>query len=640
MIGHGLRSAASRARATARAALSCARHLGRDTSGNTLAMIAAALVPLLAMVGGAIDMGRSYLAQTRLQQACDAGVLAARKRMGTSPAAGGMIPADVAEVGNRFFNVNFPDGAYGTTGRDFDLVLEGDFQLNATAQVTVPTTIMGMIGFTEVPVNTVCGAQVGMANTDIVLALDVTGSMNLTNPGDSRPRIEELKDTVQSFHAQIEAAKAPGSRVRYGFVPYSTNVNAAALLTDEQVVDSWTYQSRRLIGTGKASGTSSYWAVGSVIGGTLETTVSSTYAATAGGSGFTCGAAPASTLASSWAFINTTSAPFAGPPAGTITRSTYHYTYNGSTFQVKLNGSTCEVHETRHTNYKVSYDWVTQPALATGSNWQYRQETFDVAAWRSEAIGCMEEPDTYEIDDYDTVDFSRAKDLDLDHVPTAGDSTGMWRPMYPGRIYARAFKWNNTGAFNTAVVTTTDEYYNPQIGDTAHCPNPARQLAEMDDSDVSAYLASLKIGGSTYHDIGMLWAARLAAPSGLFAAENADVSDSHPTSRHVVFMTDGQTSALDLSYTAYGMEPLDQRRWSPASTRTLTQVVEDRFAFICNEAKKRNITVWVVAFGTELNPVMTECAGPGRAFQASDGDELVEAFTAIANSIADLRLVR
>lgn len=628
------------ARAQALAAVACARRLLRDRSGNTLAMIAAALVPLLAMVGGAIDMGRSYLAETRLQQACDAGVLAARKRLGTSAAGGGAIPADVTEVGDRFFNVNFPDGSYGTTGRDFELVLSADYQLSGTAEVTVPTTIMTIFGFTEVPIATTCGAEVGVANTDIVLALDVTGSMNLTNPGDSRPRIDELKDTVKSFHAEIQAASAPGSRIRYGFVPYSTNVNAASLLTDEQVVDSWSYQSRRLLGSGTAAGTTSFWAVGSVIGGTIDTTVSSTYAATAAGSGFTCGAAPASTLTSSSTFIGTTTSPFAGPPAGTMTRSTYHYTYNGSTYEVKLNGSTCEVHRTTRTNYKVSYDWVTQPTLGRGSNWQYRQETFDVSDWRSTAIGCLEEPDTYEIDDYENVDLSRAKDLNLDRVPTAGDPSGMWRPMYPGRIYARAYKWNNTGAFSTSVVTTTDEYYNPQIGDTAHCPNPALRLAEMDDSDIDAYLATLKVGGSTYHDIGMLWAARLVAPTGLFADDNADLNPSQPTSRHIVFMTDGQTSALDLSYTAYGFEPLDRRRWSPGSARNLTQTIEDRFAFICEEAKKRNITVWVVAYGTELNPMFEACAGPGRAFQADDGDELAEAFTKIANAIADLRLVQ
>ena len=46
------------------------RRLAHDRSGNTLALMAASLLPLLAMVGGGIDMGRSYLAQTRLQQAC------------------------------------------------------------------------------------------------------------------------------------------------------------------------------------------------------------------------------------------------------------------------------------------------------------------------------------------------------------------------------------------------------------------------------------------------------------------------------------------------------------------------------------------------------------------------------------------
>ncbi|MFN3515535.1 MAG: pilus assembly protein [Novosphingobium sp.] len=640
MFGPGSRAAPLNAKALAVAALSWARQLRHDRSGNTLAMIAAALVPLLAMVGGAIDMGRSYLAETRLQQACDAGVLAARKRMGTNPAADATIPADVTAVGDRFFNVNFPDGSYGTTGRDFALVLSADDQLSGTAKVTVPTTIMAMFGFDQVPITTTCGAEVGVGNTDIVLALDLTGSMTLTNPGDSKPRIEELRDTVKSFHAQIEAAKAPGSRVRYGFVPYSTNVNAAALLTDDQVVTSWHYQSRRLLGAGRAATITSFWAVGSVIGGTQVETIDSTYAATNVAGTLVCSPAPASTLTSTWAYIGTTTEPYAGPPAGIVRRDTFHYTYNGNSYQVKLTGNTCQVIKLAHSNFKVSYDWVTQPTIGRGSIWQYREETFDVSDWRRTAIGCLEEPDTYEIDDYGNVDLSRAKDLDLDHVPTPGDPSGMWRPMYPGRVYGRAMKWNNTGAFNTAIVTTTDEFYNPQIGDSAHCPNPARRLAEMDDDDIEAYLASLKVGGSTYHDIGMLWAARLVAPTGLFAADNADLSPSLPTSRHIVFMTDGQTSALDLSYTAYGFEPLDRRRWTPGSARSLTQTVEDRFAFICEEAKKRNITVWVVAFGTKMNPMFEACAGPGRAFQAADGKELGDAFTKIANAIADLRLVR
>ena len=53
----------------------------QDTRANTIAIAAAALVPLVAMVGGGIDASRFYMAQSRLQAACDAGALAARRAM-------------------------------------------------------------------------------------------------------------------------------------------------------------------------------------------------------------------------------------------------------------------------------------------------------------------------------------------------------------------------------------------------------------------------------------------------------------------------------------------------------------------------------------------------------------------------------
>ena len=80
------------------ARLACARlrrasaRLRRDQSGNAFMIIGAALAPMLLLVGGAVDMGRGYLSQTRLQQACDAGVLAARKGLGAASLTGGALP--------------------------------------------------------------------------------------------------------------------------------------------------------------------------------------------------------------------------------------------------------------------------------------------------------------------------------------------------------------------------------------------------------------------------------------------------------------------------------------------------------------------------------------------------------------------
>lgn len=65
-----------------RSTVRCLRSLCRDESGNALIMLAMSVVPLLALVGSSIDMGRAYLVESRLQQACDAGVLGARKELG------------------------------------------------------------------------------------------------------------------------------------------------------------------------------------------------------------------------------------------------------------------------------------------------------------------------------------------------------------------------------------------------------------------------------------------------------------------------------------------------------------------------------------------------------------------------------
>ena len=216
----------------------------RDCGGNTLALIAAALFPLLALLGGGIDMGRSYLSQSRLQQACDSGVLAARKKLGSSVVSTGVVSGDVAAIGNRFFNLNYRDGAYGTVRRSFAMTLEPDFAISGNATVAVPTTIMKVFGFSEIPIQVKCEARLNFSNTDVMFVLDTTGSMADTNPGDSAPKIDVLRQVVKAFHAQLEGSKTAGTRIRYGFVPYSSNVNVGGLLKPDWMVNSWHYQGR------------------------------------------------------------------------------------------------------------------------------------------------------------------------------------------------------------------------------------------------------------------------------------------------------------------------------------------------------------------------------------------------------------
>lgn len=528
---------------------SLARALAGDSAGNVIIIVAASLFPLLVLVGSGIDMGRGYLAQTRLQQACDAGTLAARKRLGTSSVVDGEVPENVADTGQRFFNINFRDGSYGSEGRDFVMTLEENYAISGTAAANVPTTVMAAFGQDVIAISANCSAQINMPNTDVMLVLDTTGSMLRTNTGDTQSRISALRGTVKSFHAQMEAAKPTGTRIRYGFLPYSTNVNVGHLLQDDWLVDEWNYNYR----------------------------------------------------------VARTSGPTTEPPV-----FDWHY----ASMPVDL-------------SFLSTADFTTIPMGGTPTS------PTEVNAYFR---GCVEERDTYEITDYDNVNLSRALDLDIDLVPDPDDPATQWRPMLNELSYIREIRTSGRGAFTQAAVNSTNEFVNSWWWGYGACPSPAQRLQEMSVEQVATYVDNLSVQGNTYHDIGMIWGGRLLSPTGLFAADNADVAG-NTTSRHMIFLTDGETAPLDLSYGTYGIEPLERRRWRPGSSMSLTQTVENRFSFACDEVKKRNIQVWVISFGTAANPVMEACAGVERYYVADDAAELEATFSDIARRMGELRIV-
>src|SRR3569833_676495 len=79
-----------------------------DEHDNTLAIMAAALIPLAGLVGGGIDISRMYITKTRLQHACDAGALAGRKAQG-----GGTRSSDDNTDAQQIFEANNMTGADG-----------------------------------------------------------------------------------------------------------------------------------------------------------------------------------------------------------------------------------------------------------------------------------------------------------------------------------------------------------------------------------------------------------------------------------------------------------------------------------------------------------------------------------------------
>jgi len=574
------------------------RALARGQSGNALPMMALIASLLLAFVGCAIDGGRIYLVEARLQQACDAGVLAGRKAMVDTTANNGALDATATAAANTYFANNIRVGWYGITSISFTPTKTADAQVLGTARATLPMTLMKIFGLPDMTFKTTCEGKFQVSDVDVMFVLDTTGSMAClptddsatcstyvnahtatayTRPADgsgsgnlsvagypgstayavpeaSGSRMSALRSAVLSFYDTMTAASDPTTHVRYGFVTYTSTVNAGRAIMDinqSYIVggtgstnNNWTYQARWQSGTSNGQPVWQYQ--------------------------------PTSIDVTSFARGNTVDDP-------------------------------------------------TKTTAAT-------------SAW----TGCIEERATTA----GASSFSQSAlpfDLDPDLAPTKDIAT-QWRPMWPEVFYAR---WNFNSTANAT--STGDSPSHTNIGVATYfkagyvsCGKPVARLQTMTRDQISAYVnaADFKAIGGTYHDTGMIWGTRLLSPTGIFAADTAAWSGHEAPRRVIVFLTDGDMSPSTAIYGMYGNEYYD-KRVSGGNYGSLKDYHNARFLAACSAAKARNISVWTVALGMGTTSQLQSCATtPAQALASTTGAGLATQFSTIAAQMAKLRIAQ
>ena len=191
-----------------------------------MAIVAGAIIPLTAVIGGGLDVARANLAQSRLSQACDAAALAGRRAMSNED-----IETAKPEA-TKFFNFNFPQNYMGTAAFTPVITKPDTGTVKVAAATTVPTTIMKIFGHASIPIKVDCDATQNFDNLDIVLVLDVTGSMANNLSGEQK--IVSLRKAVMALYDELASAQtqlsAQGLRLRYAIVPYSMTVNVGKLV--------------------------------------------------------------------------------------------------------------------------------------------------------------------------------------------------------------------------------------------------------------------------------------------------------------------------------------------------------------------------------------------------------------------------
>ncbi|MEL7189624.1 MAG: vWA domain-containing protein [Pseudomonadota bacterium] len=666
------------------------RTLRDDTAANTIVIAAASLVPLIGMVGGAVDSSRYYMAASRLQAACDAGALAARRAMQDDTFA-----PEHKTVADNFFKQNYPEGTFGLKNLDHQYVGEDDGTVLGTATGEMPTSLMGMFGYEEFDLSVSCTAEINISNTDIMFVLDVTGSMGSSLDGGTR--ISALRTAVMNFYDTVEQATSDSAQVRYGVVPYNSNVNVGASIPTSYMATTNTYNSRvaqfdkEIVETTTTTPTGDWQFESATIVDldltdvddfieerdvTLRTGVGrnwcrnrepddyNEFVDVLGPYGYVSRTTTDTTRTTRYNDTNEDFLFYEGfwrwerNGGGSNRRCEHGYKVYEATGDalwdlVETRGvvtttTTEEVIEFERYVYQPvdlsappsnnvdGGDEITERPSWAGVNLTslYDDNQIDMPLGDEGAMttvtwdGCIEEASTQNVESFDPIPTG-AFDLDINLKPTTEEQK--WKPVLRNASWLR-----NDGGWTRDNVETTSSNNQSRPGYT--CPASAFRLTDITRGDLQTYVNSLSPNGFTYHDIGMIWGARFVSPNGIFGADNSAAPNGDAIARHIVFMTDGTLVPRNDLYGTYGIEWWDRRVTSNGSNDQQRTRHANRFQAACTAARNENVSVWVVAFGTTLTQNLIDCASPGRAYSAGNADSLNEAFQEIAQKIAALRL--
>jgi Flp pilus assembly protein TadG len=516
-----------------------------------------------------------------------------------------------------------------------------------------------------------------------------------------RAAVMALYDELEPTQIQLQANNL---RLRYGIVPYSSSVNVGRLITAMDALpanqprnsmrDLSPYQSREVLyNTPQFNDT----AITTTQAGLLvnpgvqrfqtgtspvvSRLISNTNCANFGNNiGFTqSGTSPTGGTFTATAINNDNdiydpdgaAPPQAGVPAAGVNFIRYQFSRNTAAWTTGTANRVCDRNVTITRRLHTGRFTVSSPV-----QWRYIQSDFDTSQlrggtttlasntagsvatsdWYNERElatlatgvglttvtwnGCIEERDTTptivlspDVDDLAVP--AAAFDLNINLIPTG--ETERWRPHWPQILWRRNV--------NQASTTTPGdvEYMGDNTDDSVACPAEARRMQAWTEANLQSYVNSLVPRGYTYHDIGMIWGARMLSNASIFAADNPDTFNGMPVTRHIIFMTDGELMPQCTAYSSWGLERNDKRVTVNASCSNADMYDRhmQRFQMACNAARGRGFSVWVIAFGVDLTDEMRSCASnPSQASAATNSPELLARFRQIGSNIGALRLTQ
>jgi len=164
----------------------------RDRRGAVTLVFGVSAIMLLMIVGFAVDFGRYYVEQNRVQRALDAAGLAVGASSVGYTAGENSCDSSTSDylptIADKFFNANYTTGVgkatavvSGSTSAPVNVCQSSNGNtLVLSSIVAVPTTFMQLFGFTQLSSQVITKVVRAAGGLQLAMVLDNTGSMGLT----------------------------------------------------------------------------------------------------------------------------------------------------------------------------------------------------------------------------------------------------------------------------------------------------------------------------------------------------------------------------------------------------------------------------------------------------------------------------
>jgi Flp pilus assembly protein TadG len=186
----------------------------KSERGASMPMIAAAMIPIVGALGGAVDLANLYMVRSQLRDAVDSAALT-----------GGRLyyASDRDAQVNSYLTSNLPTLATGNTLKSLTVTQAAagaGTMLTVSAEVDVKTFLMSILGIETLTTKASATVERRSNGIELVLALDNTTSMDQTDGGPVT-RIEALKTASRDFIGVLYGGNTDNPNLKISIMPYT-----------------------------------------------------------------------------------------------------------------------------------------------------------------------------------------------------------------------------------------------------------------------------------------------------------------------------------------------------------------------------------------------------------------------------------